>query len=265
MNNQYCNNSLLNRLRIILVEPAGALNVGSVARVMKNMGLYHLVLVNPHCDPLSEEARRMAVHGQEILAAAQRVENLAQALAGCQRAIATTARPRHLSTPLETPRQALPWLLQPSLSTALIFGPEDRGLSNEELSYAQRFVCIGANPDYPSLNLAQAVAICAYELYQKAMEPSAENAADIPEPPPHLATIEAMEGYYAHLERVLLNIGYLYPHTAAARLEKFRQIYNRAQLTPAELALLRGILGHLESIWQLLPPTFSLKVHQKEP
>lgn len=68
--------------------------------------------------------------------------------------------------PLETPREALPWLLEDAKCGAILFGPESRGLSNEELSHAQRFVRIPANPEYPSLNLAQAVGICAYELYQ---------------------------------------------------------------------------------------------------
>jgi tRNA/rRNA methyltransferase len=132
----------LARVKIVLVEPAGALNVGSVARVMKNMGLSQLVLVNPQCDPLGGEARQMAVHGVDILETAQQVETLPLALTGCQRAIATTARVRSLSTQLEHPRVALPWLLEEAVTSALIFGPEYRGLSNVELNYAQRFVCI---------------------------------------------------------------------------------------------------------------------------
>ncbi|MGL5034571.1 MAG: RNA methyltransferase, partial [Microcystaceae cyanobacterium] len=136
--------SSLELIKIILVEPAGPLNVGSVARVMKNMGLSRLVLVNPQCDRLGEEARRMAVHGVEILEQAQEVPTLAEALQGCQNAIATTARPRNIETPLETPRQALPWLLENPNTSALIFGREDRGLSNEELNQAHRFVAIPA-------------------------------------------------------------------------------------------------------------------------
>jgi rRNA methylase len=89
-------------VRIVLVEPAGPLNVGAVARVMKNMGLRTLVLVNPQCDPLGVEARQMAVHGVDILEAAQQVATIPAALMGCQRAIATTARVRTLSTPLES-------------------------------------------------------------------------------------------------------------------------------------------------------------------
>ncbi|MCG9893678.1 MAG: RNA methyltransferase [Thermosynechococcaceae cyanobacterium MS004] len=236
-------------IRIVLVEPAGPLNVGSVARVMKNMGLETLVLVNPHCDPVGAEARQMAVHAADILEAAQTVDSIPAALTGCYRAIATTGRPRAAAN-LEHPRQALPWLIeQPS---ALIFGPEDRGLNNAELNYAQRFIGIPSNPVYPSLNLAQAVAVCCYELYQftqaqanqtapfPAVEPALQDSdALVPDP---LASMDALEGYFQHLEQVLLEIGFLLPHTAPSRMQKLRQIFGRSQLSEAELALLRGIL-----------------------
>jgi tRNA/rRNA methyltransferase len=236
----------LDNIRIILVEPAGALNVGSVARVMKNMGLHHLVLVNPHCDPVGAEARQMAVHAADILETARRVDTLPLALEGCFRAIATTARPRSLSTPLEHPRQALPWLLE--TSSALIFGPEDRGLNNEELNYAQRFMAIPSNPVYPSLNLAQAVAICCYELYQSALapQPSQNQWVDEEKAVGEVASMDTVEQYFQHLESVLLKIGYLHAHTAASRMQKFRQIYGRSQLSPTELALLRGTLRQVE-------------------
>ncbi|MEB3310273.1 MAG: RNA methyltransferase [Snowella sp.] len=240
----------LRNIRIILVEPAGALNIGSVARVMKNMGLARLVLVNPQCDRRSEEARRMAVHGIEVLEQAQEVATLPEALAGCYRAIATTHRPRTLESPLETPRQALPWLIVPDMPTALIFGREDRGLSNEELNYAHRFVGIPANPEYSSLNLAQSVAVCAYELYQ---HQQANAIADV-NPVIQAASLENLEGYYQHLQSTLLKIGYLYPHTANARMEKFRRLYQRAQLTEEEVALLRGILRQIEWITQQKSP-----------
>jgi tRNA/rRNA methyltransferase len=245
--------SKLSNLKIVLVEPAGALNVGSVARAMKNMGLQQLILVKPHCDRNSEEARRMAVHGIDILEGSLEVDSLPEALQDCQRAIATTSRSRTLATPLESPRVALPWLLEENITSALIFGPEDRGLSNIELNYAQRFVGIPANPEYPSLNLAQAVAVCAYELYQISLQQEGERSKPIPSSRTDAATLDDLEGYYQHLESVLLRIGYLYPHTAAARMEKFRSIYNRANLSREELALLRGILGHLDWILQLVP------------
>jgi tRNA/rRNA methyltransferase len=250
----------LNRVRIVLVEPAGPLNVGSIARVMKNMGLSQLVLVQPQCDPWSAEARQMAVHAADVLEAARVVADLPEGLQGCQRAIATTGRPRTLATALEHPRVALPWLFAAdeteALQSALIFGPEDRGLNNEELNYAQRFVYIPSNPVYPSLNLAQAVAICSYELHQCAIatefdqrEPSepitppTAPLAALAEPP---AALDVLEAYYQHLEAVLLQIGYLYPHTATSRMQKFRRLFSRALPSTNEVALLQGILSQVE-------------------
>ena len=242
------NQSALAKVRIVLVEPAGALNVGSIARVMKNLGLTDWVLVNPHCEVRGAEARQMAVHAGELLESAQIVETLPEALKDCQRAIATTARPRALDTILEPPRTALPWLLEPSEPAAigaLIFGPEDRGLSNDELNYAQRFLCIPTSPAYPSLNLAQAVAICCYELSQL--------AAHSPTPPlphsPNSASIATLEPYYRDLESLLLRVGYLHPHTASSRMRKLRRLYNRALPVAEEVAMLRGMLRQIN--WAL--------------
>jgi tRNA/rRNA methyltransferase len=276
-------------IRIVLVEPAGPLNVGSIARVMKNFDLHQLVLVNPQCDPLGEEARQMAVHGLDILEAAQQVPSLTEALAGCQRAIATTARPRDFDAPLELPETALPWLLPPpntpvnttgsgqtgAWQTALLFGPEERGLSNVELNCAQRFVCIPSSATYPSLNLAQSVAVCAYVLSRSAADiqaqsqnqsqgesgfalrsqPSAPPISSQPE-----ASLENLAGFSQHLEALLLKIGYLYPHTATSRMEKFRRLLNRTGLSEAELALLRGVLRQME--WALNQPTLPPNANQ---
>ena len=263
---------LLDHIRIVLVEPAGALNVGSIARVMTNMGLSRLVIVKPHCDPLGEEALRMAVHADRVLRMAQQVPDLPTALAGCQRAIATTARSR-AEIPLESPEAGLPWLLNPDpsvpLETALIFGPEDRGLSNSELSYAQRYVMIPANPDYPSLNLAQAVAVCSYVLRHCAdVKPMAAKSPKIghavnstdtlldSDPSsitlsqaPLTAPLDQIDGYFQHLEAVLLKIGYLYPHTAPSRLEKLRRLLYKAEPSEQEVSMLRGMLRQVE--WAL--------------
>ncbi|MEA5502429.1 RNA methyltransferase [Halotia wernerae UHCC 0503] len=229
-------------LRIVLVEPAGPLNVGAIARAMKNFGLQQLVLVNPQCDRLSVEALRMAVHAKEILESAVIVATLPEALQGCVKAIATTARVRDWEAPLENPRTALPWLLEsPIQPAALIFGREDRGLSNEELNYAQRFIRIPTNESYASLNLATAVAICCYELAQYAELPETQTPKET-----ELAPLELVESYYQQLESLLLNIGYLYPHTAASRMEKFRLLYNRTHLQTKEVTMLLGILRQVE-------------------
>ncbi|WP_017304586.1 TrmH family RNA methyltransferase [Spirulina subsalsa] len=109
-----------NKIRIILVEPADPLNAGSVARVTKNMGLSHLVLVNPQCHPWGEEARRMAVHGDDVLAQARQVNSLPEALQGCYHAVATTGRDGTVPVPLESPHVVFPWLIAQNASSLLI-------------------------------------------------------------------------------------------------------------------------------------------------
>ena len=284
-------------IRIVLVEPAGPLNVGSVARVMKNMGLHQLVLVNPHCDHLGEEALLMAVRAADILETAKVVESLPAALVGCVRAIATTGDDsRSLPTKLEDPADALPWLLE--APSALIFGPEDCGLTNAQLNRAQRLIRIPSSDAYTSLNLAQAVAICCYELYREKgrsprevgrekqepeeasfpgsawertsrgsasstdatdnlstcyQEQLATSQTENPSPPLTSAPLENLEGYYQQLETLLLKIGYLQPHTAASRMEKFRRLYNRAYPTIEEVAMLRGVLRQTEWAMKTYP------------
>ncbi|WP_309738534.1 MULTISPECIES: RNA methyltransferase [unclassified Chamaesiphon] len=243
--------SSLYHIRIVLVEPTGALNIGAISRVMKNMGLTQLVIVNPQCDVFGEEASRMAVHAIDVLATAKIVPDLPTALQGCTRVIATTARDRALPTQLETPRQALPWLVESTEPTALIFGREDSGLTNAELNYATRYLRIPVGSSYSSLNLAQAVGVCAYELQMCAIDLAEDlpiQQAQIPLQS-DVAPVELVEGYYQQLETLLLDIGYLFPHTALHRMEKLRRLYNRSQLSPNEVALLRGILSQVR--WAL--------------
>ena len=233
----------LKQIRIILVEPKGPLNVGSAARAMKNFGLSQLVLVNPQCDPLSDEAKRMAVSAGEILENAQITSSLIDGLTGCLWAVATTARERSDAAPLESPETALPRLLEMDHPTALIFGPEERGLSNAELAMAQCRMRIPTHPEYPTLNLAQTVALCAYELFRQ--NPQTPPSHPVKEP----ASLDSMEAYIEHLSSLLLEIGYLYPHTKNSRMAKFRQLLHRAHPTSGELALLRGVVSQME--WAL--------------
>ncbi|WP_448379866.1 RNA methyltransferase [Gloeomargarita sp.] len=222
-------------VRIILVEPAGELNVGAVARVMKNFGSRELILVQPRCDWLGEKARQMAVHAAEILAQARVAPDLTTALAGCHRAVGTLGR----TPPGEPLRQVLPWLLADTEPVALVFGPEERGLTWAELQLTQRRVTLHTSPDYPSLNLAQAVGICLYEIYQyqQAAPPAATATPTAP--------LEQIEDYLHDLEDLLLRVGYLYPHTRARRMAKIRHLLHRAAPTPAELALLRGMIRQI--------------------
>jgi len=261
---------LLSHIRIVLVEPAGPLNIGSVARVMKNFGLRQLVLVRPRCDRHHPDALLMAVHASDLLDQAQIVDSLPEALIGVERAIATTGEIHDTPTPLESPRQVLPWLLpsasenpaQPTFQSALIFGREDHGLSTQELHYAQRLLQIPSDPGYTSLNLAQAVAVCCYELGQIAHSsrehPLNQSLASQPalEPPAEEdrpATLEALEGYYEQCESLLLEIGYLLPHTAPSRMKRFRRLYHRAQPSDREVKMLRGILRQMRWALHNLP------------
>ncbi|MBD2189644.1 RNA methyltransferase [Pseudanabaena mucicola] len=235
-------------IRIVLVETAGSRNLGSVARVMKNFGLSELWLVNPKCDRHGDEARQMAVHAPDILDNAKVVDNLPAALIDCQRAIATAGRIDQGEMKVTTPSQGMHWLRQAKTS-AIVFGAEDRGLSNVEIQHCQQVMRIPVNPEYPSLNLAQAVGICCYQLQlSKENTPNVVNltsqiAQDLIESAPiDLANRNDLEACYQQLEAVLLKIGYVYPHTATHRLRKFRNIFDRANLSPSEVAMLRGIL-----------------------
>lgn len=240
----------LQQVRIVLVEPAGPLNVGAIARILKNMGLRHLVLVNPQCDPHSAEARQMAVHAQDVLQNAQIVATLAQALKDCRRVIATTGREQTtLNVALEAPPHCLPWLLADETPTALVFGREDRGLTNEELNQAQRCLYIPSDPVYPSLNLAQAVAICTYELRMVALGKGSPASVALPPTVSTPAAHEHLEGYLQDLEALLLTVGYLHPHTRASRMEKIRQIYQRSLPSDNDVALLRGMIRQMR--WAL--------------
>ena len=235
----------LESVRIVLVEPAGERNLGSVARVVKNMGLRQLVLVNPQCDVRSEDARRMAVRAAEILDEALVVPDLASALDGCHRIAATVGREE---TQAESLRSVVPWLLPPTpdssifnsqFQSAIIFGREDHGLGRFELKYAQRLITIPSNPEYPSLNLAQAVGICCYELHQHLLE-------DEPSPAdPMAAPFQLINAFYLGLEELLLTIGYLHDHTAESRMRRFRLLLDRAVPSAHEMTMLMGILRQM--------------------
>jgi tRNA/rRNA methyltransferase len=238
-------------LALVLVEPAGPLNVGSVARLCANFGIAQLRLVAPRCDHRGPEARLMAVHGGALLDSALLFPDLAAALADCRRVVATSGRIEQEGLPLSPANEALAWLRQdrsPALG-ALVFGREDRGLSNDELLLAGRVVRLSTNAAYSSLNLSHAVAICLHELQQLGADGgrtgtaglAAAPADGVPEPCPRAA----LEAALADAEALLLEVGFLYTHTAHARMAKLRGLLQRAQVTDAEVALLRGMVRQL--------------------
>ncbi len=238
-------------LAVVLVEPAGPLNVGSVARLCANFSIEQLRLVAPRCDHLGAEARQMAVHGEALLEQARLYPDLAAAIADCRRVVATSGRIETESLPLSEPDEALRWLCQrdsrkvdesperPNPVAALVFGREDRGLSNAELLQAGRVVRLATSEAYASLNLSHAVAICLHELQTCRTQPLPIAGS------PTLCSRGALEATLADAEALLLEVGFLYPHTAAARMAKLRALLQRAQVQEPEVALLRGMVRQL--------------------
>ncbi len=233
-------------IKIVLVHPKGPLNIGAVARTMKNFDLSELLLVAPQCDPFDPQALDMSVHAEDLLRRCSLCDSLPEALQDCVAVVGTTARTRTVPAPLESPETGLAWLEKQHHAgpVALVFGPEDRGLSNEELALCQRFIYIPTSPKYPSMNLAQAVAVCAYVLRQQPQQELTLGVTSQPQAP-----AGETEGFYQHLQETLLEVGYLQPHTAKRKMEKFRRLFNRAALTPEEVALLRGVLRQM--MWKV--------------
>ncbi|MEN9540575.1 MAG: hypothetical protein RLZZ459_666 [Cyanobacteriota bacterium] len=237
-------------LVVVLVEPAGPLNVGSVARLCANFAIEQLRLVAPRCDHLGPEARQMAVHGEALLEEAQLYPDLATAIADCQRVVATSGRIETESLPLSEPAPALNWLwhgTRGGSTGALVFGREDRGLSNAELLQAGRLVRLATSEAYASLNLSHAVAICLHELQAcrtQELRPGAPTPTALPDID-NLCHRGALEATLADAEELLLEVGFLYPHTAAARMAKLRALLQRSQVQEAEVALLRGMVRQL--------------------
>jgi tRNA/rRNA methyltransferase len=235
-------------LQVVLVEPAGPLNVGSVARLCANFGIEGLRLVAPRCDPLGEEARRMAVHGLPLLERAIVFPSLNAALADCRRVVATSGRQEGEPLPLCGPQQALGWLLEGEdndAPAAIVFGREDRGLGNDELLQAGRLLQIATGPAYASLNLSHAVAVVLHELQGLRSLPPPLAATATPRPAAEPCPRGALEGALADAEDLLLEVGFLYPHTAHARMAKLRALLQRAEVSSAEVALLRGMVCQL--------------------
>jgi tRNA/rRNA methyltransferase len=230
-------------LTVVLVEPAGPLNVGSVARLCANFGVAELRLVAPRCDHLGDEARRMAVHGAWVLEQARLFPSLSAALADCRRVVATSGRRDGEPLPLLEPEPALRWLQQGTAPVALVFGREDRGLSNDELLQAGRLLTLGSGDAYASLNLSHAAALVLHSWHGLGATGRSALGTEptLPEPSDRLS-LEAMLG---DAEALLLEVGFLHPHTAHARMAKLRGLLQRAQISSEEVALVRGMVRQL--------------------
>ena len=251
----------LPRVAVVLVEPAGPRNVGGVARAIANFGgdplELQLRLVAPRCDHRGEDARQMAVHAAPLLEQAAVFGSLAEALADCGRIVATSGRGEGEPMAPQEPDRALGWLLgapSPGDGTAVVFGREDRGLSRDELLMAGRLLTIDTGPAYGSLNLAQAAAVVLHRLRVQATTNATDHATLPSGVGSEPARRQGLEDLLSDAQALLLEVGFLHPHTAHARMAKVRGLLQRGQIDDGEVALLRGMVRQLRWASRRLPP-----------
>ena len=238
---------LLGQIRVVLVGTVNPGNIGSAARAMKTMGIEQLYLVEPVDFP-HREADYMSVSARDTVQSARVLTSLEEAVAGCSLVVGASTRSRRIQWPLKTPRACAEELLQEHRhdQVALVFGREDRGLHNEELQLCNWHVCIPANPAYQSLNLAAAVQIICYELRIAALARACPNALVEPQWDEPLATADAMELFYQHLEQTLIDLDFLNPRAPRQLMRRLRRLFGRVHLDQMELNILRGILAETQ-------------------
>jgi TrmH family RNA methyltransferase len=234
-------------IRIVLVAPSHPGNIGGAARAMKNMALSSLVLVRPKQFPHPEATAR-ASGAADVLSGARVVESLPEALAGCGFIAATTSRERDQYFRVADLRAAAPRIIAESRRSpaAVVFGAERSGLTNEELEAAHVLLRIPASEAYPSLNLAMAVQLVAYELYRASGAAAAAATCDLVSAP--LATAQELQQLYAHFAEVLDEIDFKDRTESGTHLmSRIRRLLQRAELDHNEANILRGILTAVQN------------------
>jgi len=239
---------LLNEVRVVLVNTSHNGNVGSAARAMKTMGLSKLYLVDP-VNEIDSHASALAAGATDVLGNAIVVDTLEEAIADCSLVIGTSARSRTLSWPMVEPRECGEKMIEGAKSgpVALVFGRENSGLSNEELQLCNYHVCIPANPEYSSLNLAMAVQTLCYEVRMSYLaSQKSENLTDLAvEDESIYPSSKQMELFYEHLETTLNDTSFIVKQHPGIVMTKLRRLFNRARPEEVELNILRGILSSI--------------------
>ncbi len=236
--------SLNKDIKIVMVRTSHPGNIGAAARAVKNMGLSQLVLVDPASFP-NEEATIRASGSEDILENAAVVSTLEEAVADCEWVFSVSSRNRRLPWTLVTPKECID-LIKDEPSTAkiaFVFGNERTGLTNEELMLGQHQLWIPANPEHPSLNLAQAVQVVTYELYQ--------NLGKYKQPEYHeehvpWAPQSDLNKFYVHLEKVLTDLEFIDRSNPRMIMQRIKRIFNRSRIDQNEVNILRGILTAME-------------------
>jgi tRNA/rRNA methyltransferase len=228
--------------RFILINTSHAGNVGAAARAMKVMGFDDLVLVAPRWpDVLSrEETIQRASGATDVLEKARIVATLDEALEGISYLCATAMTPRDFGPPTLTPREHLGKLAASPHSVGFLFGSERFGMSNDDVYRCHAALTIPTDPAFGSLNLAAAIQVIAYEWRTALGGFEAPAAGETGQPEP-LADARAVAGMLSHWERALVDIGFLDPQAPKKLMPRLNQLFNRAQLTPEEIHILRGV------------------------
>jgi tRNA/rRNA methyltransferase len=230
--------------RVVLVRTEVAANIGATARVMRNFGLSDLVLVAPSADPRDLHARALATHGEELLDSCRVAADLAEAVADCVLVAATSARTGGLfrRQSVGAPEEIFPHLVEAMACgpVALVFGPERTGLTNDEVSRCTYLIHIPTEPTAPALNLAQAVAVCLYELKRTLLRPITSTSG-APLTAPEVAPLADQERMFTALRESLVQIDYLFGPKSDALMHGLRHLIGRARPSPMEVRLLTGL------------------------
>lgn len=229
-------------IRVVLVGTTHPGNIGAVARAIKNMGLSDLALVRPRYFP-HDEATARASGADDVLQNATVHDTLADAIANCVYTIGASARARTIDWPTLDAKDAAGRIVAESGrgNVAVVFGPEKTGLENADLDLCDALLSIPANPDFSSLNLAMAVQVVTYEIRAAGATKQPQYVADAP-----LATSDELEHFYAHLERVLTDVGFLDPDNPRHLMRRLRRLFIRARPDQNEVNILRGFLSAVE-------------------
>lgn len=230
-------------ITVVLVEPQGSRNIGSVCRAMLNFGLLDLRLVNPRADHLLHEARQMAVKATTVLESARIFTSLEDALADCILSIGTTRRFGRYREDMLHPDEAAKLFLPMTgdAKVALVFGREDKGLHTAELDLCQRFVTIPTSDKLPSMNLAQSVALCLYEVSKAQGEMSGAAHGR-----KQLASNDNLERMFQHMKESLTRVGFLDSQNPDHILRAFRRILGRSGLNEREVRIMRGLFSQID-------------------
>lgn len=234
-------------INVVLVHPSHPGNIGGAARALKNMGLARLTLVAPREFPAAEASWRAASAG-DVLESAQVVGSVVEAVAGAQFVVGTSARERRIPWPVQDARACAARIHSHAVAgeeVAILFGREDRGLLNEELELCNLHCHIPTHEGYPSLNLAMAVQILAYEIRTAELGEAVGLAEDANWDTP-FASRDEMARFYVHLEQTLVDIEFLDPKAPRQLMRRLKRLFNRVRLDEMELNILRGILAETQ-------------------